>query len=61
MTTRRYSAAYRNLDGDIVTVGVDYSKRAWAEEVRIEWQRDEPNGKYFIAYRDVPEWQEVGQ
>ena len=60
-TTRRYSAAYRNFDGDIVPVGVAYSKRAWAEEVRIEWQRDEPKGKYFIVYRDVPAWQEADQ
>lgn len=58
-TTRRYSAAYRNSDGDITPIGVTYSKRAWAEEVRIEWQRDEPTGKYFIVFRDVPDWQEA--
>ncbi|OZE95073.1 hypothetical protein CH302_19220 [Rhodococcus sp. 15-2388-1-1a] len=57
--TRRYSAAYRNPDGKVVTVGVDYRKLAWAEGVRDEWKRDDPTVNIFIAYRDVPEWQEV--
>lgn len=59
--TRRYSAAYRNSDGKVVPVGVDYRKRAWAEEVRDEWKRDDPNLDVFIAYRDEPEWQEADQ
>ena len=60
-TTRQYSAAYRDTFGKVVPVGVDYRKRAWAEQVRDEWKRDDPTVDVFIAYRDVPEWQEADQ
>lgn len=56
---RWYTAAYRAGNGNVIPVGVDYVKSVWAEEVRDEWQRDEPEGKYFVACRDVPEWQEM--
>lgn len=61
MITVWYTAAYRDDSGEIVAVGIDSRNKAMAESELADWQRDDPNGDYFLAYRNVPDWREHSQ
>lgn len=61
MITVWYTAAYRDASGEIVPVGIDSRNKAMAEHELADWQRDDPAGEYFLAYRNVPDWRELTQ
>lgn len=61
MITVWYTAAYRDHDGTVVSVGIDSRNKAMAECELADWQRDDPDREYFLAYRNVPEWREYAQ
>ena len=59
-TKRWFSAAYRAQNGNVIPVGAENVVREYASSELAEWVRDDPDGTYFLAYRDVPAWREVG-
>ncbi|OZE77180.1 hypothetical protein CH305_18255 [Rhodococcus sp. 15-649-2-2] len=61
MITVWYTAAYRDHSGSIVAVGIESRNKAVAEGELADWRRDAPDRDSFLAYRNVPEWQEVGE
>lgn len=58
---RKYTAAYRAANGNIIPVGAENIRPEYVQTDLLEWRRDDPGGTYFIAYRDVPAWQEAPQ
>jgi hypothetical protein len=55
-TKRHYTAAYRAKNGNVIPVGTDNIKPEYVTDALLDWRRDDPDGTYFIAYRDVPDW-----
>lgn len=55
---RHFTVAYRAVNGNVIPVGTETVVSEHLIEVLNEWQKDDQN-EYFIAYRDVPAWEDV--
>lgn len=58
-TRRRYSIAYINRDGELITVGTEGDSPEGLAHNLAEWREDAPGRNCFIAYRDIPAWKRL--